>query len=247
MRQLSPKYGIRFMNLGYWPSKGSKTGDEAMSNLIHQNTFDYDPNTPHYYLYERALKSLDSYPDLSGLHILEVGSGLGYGVEWIKRAHPMVESVRGVDKCAIPGSWVTSGDAHHLPFDDNCFDLVINVESSHLYSNCEQFFRECRRVLKQSGQLCWIDLRYKSQVDETRKQAARAQLIEERWDDVTENVLLGIQRTAARYDQILNMTPWFVRMFSSSLRATYCAPGTHTYARFSTGEKGYYAAVWRRS
>ncbi|VDL84902.1 unnamed protein product [Nippostrongylus brasiliensis] len=140
-----------------------------------------------------------------------------------------------------------------------CFTLsVINVESSHLYSNCEQFFRECRRVLKQSGRLCWIDLRYKSQVDETRKQAARAELIEERWDDVTENVLLGIQRTSTRYDQILNMvrylmdsfffaTPWFVRMFSSSLRATYCAPGTHTYARFSTGEKGYYAAVWRRS
>lgn len=114
------------------------------------------------------------------------------------------------------------------------FISVINVESSHLYQDCEQFFRECARVLKRGGYLCWIDLRYKTQarvkvipqvnhcskkahinhfsivysfvgiqVDETRRQAMRAGFIEERWEDVTENVLQGIEHTAARYDEIL--------------------------------------------
>ncbi|VDM73937.1 unnamed protein product [Strongylus vulgaris] len=81
---------------------------------------------------------------------------------------------------------------------------MLNVESSHLYQDCEQFFRECARVLREGGYLCWIDLRYKTQVQDTRRQAITAGLVEERWDDITMNVLQGINRTAARYDRLLD-------------------------------------------
>ncbi|KHJ99205.1 hypothetical protein OESDEN_00813 [Oesophagostomum dentatum] len=123
---------------------------------------------------------------------------------------------------------------------------VVNVESSHLYYNCEQFFRECARVLRRGGYLCWIDLRYQAEAESTREQAKRAGFIEDRWSDVTENVLQGIKHTAARYDEILQKSPFFVQLFSASLRATYCAPGTHTYARFVRREKGYYSALWKK-
>ncbi|KAK5968025.1 Phthiotriol/phenolphthiotriol dimycocerosates methyltransferase [Trichostrongylus colubriformis] len=202
---------------------------------------------PHYYLYERALLFHCDYPALDGLQILEVGCGQGYGLEWIKRAHPEIKGIQGVDQFAIPGTSVIFGDAHHMPFENNRFDLVLNVESSHLYQHCEKFFRECSRVLKKGGHLCWIDLRFEREVAETRKQALRAGLVEQRWDDVTDNVLQGIHRTSARYDQILRKTPLLVRLFGSSLRATYCAPGTYTYARFVKREKGYYAAIWENS
>ncbi|VDP62554.1 unnamed protein product, partial [Heligmosomoides polygyrus] len=130
------------------------------------------------------------------------------------------------------------------------FFAVLNVESSHLYNDCGRFFRECRRVLRKGGYLCWTDLRY-PQCQEMiphlfYRQASQAGFIEEQWDDVTDNVLQGLQRTSARYDKVLMEAPWPVRLFSPSLRATYCAPGTHTYARFATKEKGYYAALWRK-
>ncbi|VDO56487.1 unnamed protein product [Haemonchus placei] len=245
MRQLSPAFGIHFMNLGYWPTRTSLKNDVKMKNLIEEYSTELglisDMDRPHYYLYERALLFLDNYPNLDEMEILEVGCGQGYGLKWIERAHPLIKAIQGVDRCALPETTVISGDAHHLPFEDNRFDLVLNVESSHLYADCEQFFRECSRILKKGGYLCWIDLRYGIEV----KQALRAGFAEQCWDDVTDNVLQGIHRTSVRYDQILKKTPWFVRLFSTSLRATYCAPGTYTYARIASREKGYYAAIWK--
>lgn len=246
MRQLSPRYNIHFMNLGYWPTETSAVDDAQMTDLIEKNSKETDTDRPHYYLYECALKHHNCYPALEGLQILEVGCGQGYGMKWIQKAHSGIETIQGVDTCASLGNSVVPGDAQHLPFPECRFDLVLNVESSHLYNDCGRFFRECRRVLRKGGYLCWTDLRYRAKVNETRRQASQAGFIEEQWDDVTDNVLQGLQRTSARYDKVLMEAPWPVRLFSPSLRATYCAPGTHTYARFATKEKGYYAALWRK-
>ncbi|KAK6746512.1 hypothetical protein RB195_000030 [Necator americanus] len=247
MCYLSPVFGIQFMNLGYWPTETSAARDMQMKAVVEECSSETDLDRPHYYLYERALMIHPHYPLLKGLKFLEVGCGQGNGMRWMKKSHPRIKSIRGVDSCTLANKYIISGDAHHLPFGDNQFDVVLNVESSHLYHDCEQFFRECARVLKKDGYLCWIDLRYQKQADETRRKAIRAGLIEERWENITENILLGIERTAARYDEILRRAPFFIRLFSSSLRATYCAPGTHTYARFVSKEKGYYTALWRNN
>ncbi|VDM51782.1 unnamed protein product [Angiostrongylus costaricensis] len=227
MNQLSQTFGTKFMNLGYWPTKESYTNIFTNSDL----------DRPHYFLYERALKLHSHYPDLEGLRIVDVGCGQG----------PLQ-----ILECAVPNPDIIPGDAHHLPHRiRNTISLatvkLLNVESSHLYADSEQFFRECSRVLRKDGYLCWTDLLYRSQVAEIREQALRAGLFEEHWEDITDNILEGIERTAARYDSLLMKAPPLVRLFSASLRATYCAPGTHTYARISRGEKGYYAALWRNN
>ncbi|RCN46203.1 methyltransferase domain protein [Ancylostoma caninum] len=245
MRHLSPVLGIQFMNLGYWPTKSSEAKDTQIIAVVEKHSLEADLDRPHYYLYERSLMAHPNYPLFDGLQVLEVGCGQGNGMKWVKRAHPRIRCVKGVDRCALDDADMISGDAHDLPFGNHQFDIVLNVESSHLYQDCEQFFRECARVLKKGGYLCWIDLRYQAQVNETRRQALRAGFVEEQWEDVTENVLQGIERTAARYDKMLQRAPFFVRVFSTSLRATYCAPGTHTHARFINREKGYYSAFWR--
>ena len=43
------------------------------------------------------------------------------------------------------------GDAEHLPFEDESFEVVTNMESSHTYPNLRAFFSEVRRVLAKGG------------------------------------------------------------------------------------------------
>jgi ubiquinone/menaquinone biosynthesis C-methylase UbiE len=46
------------------------------------------------------------------------------------------------------------GDAQNLPFPDQSFDAVINVEASHIYPEFERFVGEVARVLPPEGIPC---------------------------------------------------------------------------------------------
>ena len=47
------------------------------------------------------------------------------------------------------------GNALNLPFENEAFDLVVNVEASHAYGNDASFLREVRRVLHPEGQFLY--------------------------------------------------------------------------------------------
>jgi len=49
------------------------------------------------------------------------------------------------------------GDAEHLPFSNDVFDLVTCRIAPHHFPNVQQFVSEVQRVLKQNGQLLLID------------------------------------------------------------------------------------------
>ena len=51
------------------------------------------------------------------------------------------------------------GDAQNLPFPDESFDAVINVEASHIYPNFERFLGEVARVLRPGGHFLYADFR----------------------------------------------------------------------------------------
>jgi ubiquinone/menaquinone biosynthesis C-methylase UbiE len=51
------------------------------------------------------------------------------------------------------------GDAMHLPFEDNSFDVVLNVEASHAYPSYRKFAKEAHRVLRPGGVLLTTDFR----------------------------------------------------------------------------------------
>ena len=50
-------------------------------------------------------------------------------------------------------------DAEKLPFDDESFDAIINVESSHCYPHIDSFLSEVRRVLAPGGCFGIVDFR----------------------------------------------------------------------------------------
>lgn len=53
-------------------------------------------------------------------------------------------------------------DAEHLPLASDSFDIITNLESSHLYPQIEHFFEEVARVLAPGGFFCYADIYFKS-------------------------------------------------------------------------------------
>lgn len=160
-------------------------------------------------LYFQTLRGLPfSKNDFKTLNVLEVGCGMGEGLNFLTRLVDPARAV-GLDISAAAirranailarGDRLTyvEGDAERLPFADGEFDLVVNVESSHNYPDVERFFREVARVLKPGGHFSIID------VFDARSSARFGKLQEENdfeWiyeRDVTENVKSSIRRRMA--------------------------------------------------
>lgn len=147
----------RFMNYGY-------AAVEEKPPVVLSNQID-EENRLFIQLYQYALTGLD----IKGKKLLEVGSGRGGGADYVAR-YLDPSSIIGVDfaKNAIdlcnqfyhlPNLSFKEGNAEKLPFDDDQFDLVFNIESSHCYGNMPAFIAEVTRVLKPGGIFVWADLR----------------------------------------------------------------------------------------
>ena len=111
--------------------------------------------------------TLRNYPRRADQTLLDVGCGRGGTCSYFARYHAPAEIV-GVD--LVPGHVEFCAATHHaanlrfqqadaqsLPFDDASFDVVTNIESSHLYPRRDAFFSEVRRVLRPGGVFCYTD------------------------------------------------------------------------------------------
>jgi len=116
--------------------------------------------------------------DWAGLDALEVGSGRGGGTAYIKRRFEPKSmqgldlSGKAVDFCneyhSVDSLSFTCGNAQCLPFDDNSFDVVLNVESSLVYPDVDRFLEEVVRVLRPNGYFLYTDIRYLEDIDNWR-------------------------------------------------------------------------------
>ena len=158
-QQLAARYtksDWRFMNYGYTSLSGDhslalENGDEE-SRLFIQ-------------LYAYTLSKVQ----MQGRRVLEVGAGRGGGAYYVARYRKPASLVgldysrNAVDLASrfyqIPNLRFIEGNAEKLPFPNQSFDVVYNVESSHCYGNMAAFITEVYRVLKPGGILAWSDLR----------------------------------------------------------------------------------------
>ena len=110
-----------------------------------------------------------SQANLTGKKVLEVSCGAGGGASYIVR-NLGPASYTGLDlnpasiaKCQerhrLPGLDFVQGDAQNLPFPDQSFDAVINVEASHQYPDFPRFLEEVARVLRPEGHFLYTDSR----------------------------------------------------------------------------------------
>ena len=111
---------------------------------------------------------ISRFVDVRGRQVLEVGCGRGGGSAYIaKYLGPTLITGIDLSENAIrycrqrhvgPNVSYQVGHAENVPFDDDRFDVVLNVESSHCYASVEKSFHEVARILKAGGTFFWADV-----------------------------------------------------------------------------------------
>lgn len=197
---------ILFMNWGY--------DDE---NVVIPLTAGDEPNRYPIQLYHRLAQTVD----ISGKDILEIGCGRGGGLDYITRTFKPATAL-GIDleqKAAdfgnkhfkVEGLSFKQGDAQHLPFDDNMFDVVLNVESSHRYPDMLKFLTHVERILKPDGYFLFTDFRNPETIPELLEMI---NLFDFEWIDkhrINKQVLSGLTKDSERRRQlVLKYIPGFL-------------------------------------
>jgi len=197
-------------------------------------------------LYEHTVRDVS----LVGADALEVSCGRGGGASFLMRAfHPA--SYVGVDlseenirlaEARADGPRFLRGSAQRLAFPDASFDVVVNIEASHLYDDRSQFFREVLRVLRPGGHFCYADGCWADDDCRGDLRAAGLSLLERR--DITANVVRALEQDSARRAALFDAMP------DASLREEYKdwggVVGYRAYRRFVAGETLYFSHLLRR-
>lgn len=185
--------------------------------------------------------------DLTGLRVLEVGSGRGGGASFVKR-YLSPASMTGVDFSAkavglckqgrqVPGLEFRHGDAESLPFEDGEFDAVLNVESSHCYGSTEKFFSQVARVLKPGGHFLFTDFRVATDVDLLNKQLQCSGFQSIEVADITSSVLSAMKADSERKQSLINAH--IAKWLSGTFHQFAGLEGTQVYESFLSREMVY--------
>ena len=186
---------LRFMNYGFADAGGAADYGWVQHGDRRQKY--------HLNLVRRALNGIN----LSGKRVLEIGSGRGGNCHYLSR-YTSARSIYGIDICegnagicqrrGTRRSTFLCADAARIPFADQTFDVVLNLESSHLYPRFDRFLAEVHRVLRPRGAFAYGDLWFFSRipVDWTeREQLLRnSPFVIEAEENATEGVFCALKK-----------------------------------------------------
>lgn len=180
----------QFMNYGYVPF-----ASETPLTLLSEDEINrYSLQLYHY---------LISTVNVSGKEMLEVGSGRGGGANYIKK-YLKPKKITGLDiaynavklaneKHSAEGLQFVQGNAESLPFADESFDVVINVESCHAYGSVPDFLKEVKRVLRPEGYFLCTDMRSPNGMQTLKNNLLATGMHLSLQEDITENVIKAIE------------------------------------------------------
>jgi ubiquinone/menaquinone biosynthesis C-methylase UbiE len=163
-----------------------------------------EPNRFFIQLYYRTA----TQADLSGKHVLEVSCGHGGGASYLVRTSRPA-SYTGLDlnpagivfcrkRHNLPGLDFVQGNAENLPFADQSFDAVINIEASHGYPRFPRFLAEVARVLRPGGHFLYADLRPRNRIAEWEAALADAPMRLISHTVINAQVLRGMEKNSQR-------------------------------------------------
>eukprot|EP00743_Colponemidia_sp_Colp-15_P005035 GILK01005422.1.p1 GENE.GILK01005422.1~~GILK01005422.1.p1 ORF type:complete len:289 (-),score=37.31 GILK01005422.1:338-1204(-) len=188
-----------FMNYGYTSSTNNAVSttvsSEFQNELLPANLYRYTATAG------GKIALLDKV-------VLEVGSGRGGGAAYLCQTHGP-KLVLAVDYSfdavmlartifpEVSGLSFLQGDAEHLPFGPETFDVLVNVESSHCYPHFEKFVSEAARVLRKGGFFTFADFRQKEDMQQTLDCLSKYFTVVES-EYITEGVLQAMNLEEAR-------------------------------------------------
>jgi ubiquinone/menaquinone biosynthesis C-methylase UbiE len=187
--------------------------------------------------------------DLAGKKVLECSSGHGGGASYLSRTLKPASYIgldfnaAGVKFCnerhKVPGLSFVHGDAENLPFPDESFDAVINVEASHIYPHFDRFLSEVKRVLRPGGHFLHVDFRNRDNFGNWESDLANSGLRQVSSRVINDEVLRGLKKNSARSNEIINTRlPAFLRKFG---REFAVVDGSWFYNDLERGEIDYRA------
>jgi ubiquinone/menaquinone biosynthesis C-methylase UbiE len=205
-----------------------------------------EPNRAHIHLYHRTA----TQADLSGKRVLEVSCGHGGGASYLVRTLRPA-SYTGLDlnsnaiefckkRHNLASLDFVQGNAEDLPFVDQSFDAVINVEASHLYPRFPRFVAEVARVLRPGGYFLYTDVRPRARIAEWEAALVEApmRLVSKRV--INEEVMRGIevsqQSTLAMLGPVSRRVPSFLRGLASRINDLRASS---FYQALRSGENSY--------
>jgi SAM-dependent methyltransferase len=194
-------------------------------------------------LYHRTATQVD----ISGKKVLEVSCGHGGGASYLMRTlHPasytgLDLNEVGIEFCRkrhnLPGLDFVQGNAERLPFPDQSFDVVINVEAAINYQDVPRFFAEVARVLRPGGHFLYTDIRYADEIATWEVELANAPMCLVSEQVINAEVMRGLEKNRL-VDQITRRLPNIA--FLRGIANDYAGgPGSLIYRRLENGEASY--------
>ena len=197
---------VVFLNVGY-------EEDPPMALPLAESD---EPNRFHIQLYHR----IATQADLRGKRVLEVGCGHGGGASYLMRTlRPASYTGLDLNRAAIAFCRkrhnlldvdFVHGDAEKLPFPDQSFDAVINVESSAAYPHFSRFLAEVARVLRPGGHFLYADLRPRDGVAEWEAALDGAPMRRLSYEVIDAQVLRGLEKNTPRILDLIGRVPTFL-------------------------------------
>jgi SAM-dependent methyltransferase len=228
-----------FLNFGYVPD-GSPTASvvELPEHCLNKNSL-------------RLVVEVIGDCDLKGRRVLDIGCGRGGAVSAIEQFFEP-KSVCGVDlsPAAIAfcrathrrdGMSFCVGDAERLSFDDESFDVVINIESSQTYPDIQAFYRQVFRVLAPGGHFLYTDAMSVERFAECGVSLQGTGFLLEHDRDITSNVLRSCDEIAGYRMQAYGTTPR-----DDGMEDFLGTPGSHFYQAMKTGAWTYRIQAWKK-
>jgi ubiquinone/menaquinone biosynthesis C-methylase UbiE len=236
------KANLYFMNYGY------KYSDPPSEPIVLNSS--EEPVRFQYQFYHYVA----TRAKVEGRNVLEVGCGGGAGAYYVAR-HLKPKSYTGLDfsieavrSCrrnqSYAGLTFAAGDAEALPFHDESFDAVINVESSHCYISLGYFLDHVRRVLVPGGHFVLVDFRGVHNLDILQRAIANSGLTVLEDQDITKNVLGAMRAQEQGKEEYLAAAPEHLK---TPLREFFGARDSEIFNGFTRGTAVYVSYVLQKT
>ncbi len=188
--------------------------------------------------------------DLTAREVLDVGCGRGGAISVMKQFFD-ARRICGIDLAPAAINFCRSnycypevsfevGDAEQLPFADESFDVVTNIESSSTYPDTFAFYREVFRVLRPDGEFLYTDAlpveRFNECTGYLRGKGFNLQVDR----DITANVLASCDEISDHRRQA------YEPQADQGLNDFLGAPGSHFYNEMKCGRWTYRVQRWRK-